>query len=519
MPLPANGAPWPPPEFVDVYARMSEYDAWYSGDPARLYDTYSLGGTQLPRNRPSQYSGGLRGIIARFFWGEPIPQGERPNRLHVPLPADIATGSADLLFSEPPKFKFEDSSTQDRWDTLADDLNLDAKMSEAAEVCAPLGGVYLRAGYDKELAQHPLLTPVHADRALPEFSYGILRAVTFWTQVHVDGTEYLRHVERHELNNGMAVVLHGLYRGTINQIGTQIKLADSPATSGLQPVVTTNIPGLLISYIPNMLPSRLDRGCQQGRSDYEGVEPMFDALDETVTSWMRDIRLAKGRAFVPSAWLESNGPGRGATFDVEREIYESLNIPPTGDVGITLQQFEIRVAEHRESADYWTRRAVGTAGYSPETFGLKGEDTPEQTATEVNAKGRKSMVTRAKKINYMTAGLRATAFSLLALDANEFASDITPERPTMAWPDGVSEDQLKLAQTLAALRAAEAASTWTLVSRANPDWDDTKIREEVNRIRDDQQSAFGPDPENMLRNVAANGTTGEPPNDEGQPRE
>ncbi|WP_431945593.1 hypothetical protein [Micromonospora marina] len=40
--------------------------------------------------------------MSRWLWDPPAATGQRDGRLHVPLPADLAATSADLLFSEPP---------------------------------------------------------------------------------------------------------------------------------------------------------------------------------------------------------------------------------------------------------------------------------------------------------------------------------------------------------------------------------------------------------------------------------
>lgn len=71
-------------------------------------------------------------------------------------------------------------------------------------------------------------------------------------------------------------------------------------------------------YVPNMRLHRKIRRTPLGRSDFDGIEPVMDQLDEALTSWMRDLRLAKGRLVVPDAFLQSQGPGKGASWDPSR---------------------------------------------------------------------------------------------------------------------------------------------------------------------------------------------------------
>ena len=60
MPLPTPGTAWPPKPFDTAFRTMTEWDAWYVGDPAGLQATYS-NSVDRPRTRPSQYRGGLVG--------------------------------------------------------------------------------------------------------------------------------------------------------------------------------------------------------------------------------------------------------------------------------------------------------------------------------------------------------------------------------------------------------------------------------------------------------------------------
>ena len=508
MPLPEEARQWPPPEHAAVFERMRVYDAWYSGDPDRLAAVYTSTRRTVPANRPSQYRGGIVGTLARWFWGQPTPAGERRTKLHLPLPADIATASADLLFAEPPTFTFTDPATMARWEELADEAGLAAVLSEAAEVAAPLGGVYLRAGWDREVADHPIPYAVHADRALPEWGIdGQLRAVTFWHELDQDGQTVWRLVERHEYTSTgagrRAVTLYGLYRGTEQELGHRVDLAAHPDTAGYEPVIDVGLPILPVVYVPNMRPSRVDRGTLLGRSDYEGVESLFDALDETLTSWMRDIRLAKGRVIVPSAWLESLGPGQGAAWDPEREAYEALNIPPTAPTaGLTVQQFAIRVAEHEATITRLMRQAVEAAGYSAHTFGL-GE-AAAATATEIHARERRSYLTRGKKISYWRPALARLAEAMLWVDRLVFQRPVAPGRPVIEWPDGAAEQPLTLAQTLRELHTAGAVSTWAKVAMLHPDWTDGQIAEEVDRILAEQGAGMV-DPVELVRRAAATG--------------
>ncbi|MET8765478.1 phage portal protein [Streptomyces sp. NPDC004658] len=497
MPLPTGDIAWPPPYLAPALDAMHTWDTWWSGDPDRLEQLYggSTGGGPDPKRL--QYAGGVVGRIARWWWGTPTAPGERRTKLHVPIAGDLCGGSADLLFSEPPKFVVDDKDTQDRLDQLTDD-GLLATLQTAAEVGAALGGVYLRPVYDTDIADRPWIDAVHADRAVPEFRWGRLAAVTFWRIVGEEDGQVWRHLERHE----SGVILHGLYQGTGDSLGRPVPLEDNPATAPFAAdvnedgAIPTGYDGLDVAYIPNQSSRRWrskSRLQDLGRSDLDGVEPLMDALDETYSSWMRDIRLGKGRIIVPNAYLQSNGPGRGASWNPDQEAYAGLDMLARADASsqLTAVQFAIRVQEHRDTAEDLVNQILRSAGYSGQTFGIGGDVAV--TATEVNARERRSMTTRGRKVLRWRPALAHVIEALLAVDQAVFGTGVTPQRPSVEFEDSVQEDPLSLANTADVLRRAQAASTDTLVRMAHPEWDDTQVTAEVQRIQQENGTAV-PDP-------------------------
>lgn len=497
MPLPANGTNWPPKELAVVSPAINAWAAWYSGDPEELGTVYGQTGSSMrPRVRSSQYAGGVLGTVARWFWGQPPTEGQQRAKLHVPIAADIATASSDLLFSEQPRIVTSDdaqaegaaSPLRDRLDVILDGIGWESLLPEAGEIAAAMTGVYLRVVWDETLADHPLVTTVQPDAAIPEFALGRLRAVTFWQVIHRDGGAVWRHLERHEPGR----IEHGLFVGTSSNLGTRVPLAEHPATAGItvnaDSVIETGAKGLTAEFIPNVRPARRASwrhdpiGAHLGRSDFDGIEPGMDAIDEVFTSWMRDIRIGKGRIIVDQAALDSNGRGQGATFDLDREVLMALNVMGADDKApVTPQQFAIRAADHQATISALLERVISGAGYSLQTFGLD-DDGGAQTATEVAAKERKSMTTREKKSRYWTPALRRLLTTLLEVDKAKFKGAGPMETITVEFPPSVQPTPLELAQTATALKAAQAASAETRVKMVHPDWNDTQVQAEVEKI-------------------------------------
>ena len=488
---------WPPQTIRPALDRMGVWDAWWSRDPQRLASVYGPG-IASTATRPDRFlSGGVAGAWRRFWWGKQPAGGEQQSKLHVPLGADIVRGSANLLFSEPIKVTCDDPQATARYGQLLDEEN-HAKLLESAELGAALGGYYLTPAHNRELAEQAWIDAVPPDQAWPEWSGGRLRAVTFWRIVGEtnDGAIVWRHLERHE----PGWTLHALYEGDTVRLGHPVPFTERPETEHLADYVgklgevATGYPRLACVYIPNMRPWPLFRSdavlAPYGQPDLDGIEGLLDAMDETYADWMRDLRLAKARLLVPQDYLESNGPGRGASFDGDREVFTPINYLAEGNGtsgasgNITAAQFDIRVQEHKDTAAALKAAAVEGAGYDPATFGENTDGGQAITATEVKSRQRRTYTTRDRKIAFTKPQLRRFLPALAAIDAAVYGRPMPDlaTLPMVEFPDGVSDDVMTLAGTAEVLSRAAAASTETLVRLVHPDWDEAQVLEEVDKI-------------------------------------
>lgn len=512
MPLPQNGTAWPPPALAPMRAKWGEWAAWWGNNTEQLASVYS-GSTQT---RDGVIRSAVKAAV-RFFWGETRQDLTKPaeRKLHVPVASDLCQASSDLLFAEPPTVTVDVEAPQDRPDGTVpavdptvqrtmdrlDELtgaDFHKALASGAEAAAALGGVYLRVTWDQSLLDRPFLTVVDYDAAYPEFRWGRLVAVTFWQVVRADGQQVWRHLERHELDAfGVGVIEHGLYQGTVDNLGHPVPLADHPATADLAAIVdaesrvSTLTPGLDVFHWENVTPNRRWRsdplGKHLGRSDLDGLEPLLDGLDEAYTSLMRDIRLGKAMLMVPQGLLQNHGPGQGASFD-QNEIYSPVNAAPgsVADAKLAVEQvqFSIRVQEHEQTIALLWNQIIRSAGYSAQTFGEGGDVAV--TATEVFAKERRSGLSQGRKGRTVRPVLEQAVAKLLAVDAAVFASGVDPSLPVrVELADGVKDDPRALAETAQLLANAVAASIETRVRLVNPGKDQAWIDAEVARIMDE----------------------------------
>lgn len=474
--LPENGSAYPPENHKHIFRVYQEHNAWHTGDPAVLRKVYA----DVPQDyRPRRY----------MFWtrkGATELQIDR-HQLHVPLAGDIAQTSADLLFSEPPKFVIEDTdfsdsdkmNTQDWFDDLIRRCGLKNKLLEAGEISSALGGVFLRLVWNTEFMKNPTIQVVSPDRAIATFMYGQLVAVGYVTEYESpDGQNFYRHIEHHE----DGYIHHALYEGTKSNIGIRVSLDRLEETADLLDEIKLPFDSLASVYVPNQRPLRRLKGYEYGRSDYDGIEGLFDAIDEAYTSWMRDVRLGKSRIIVPTEYLERRGRGRGASFDIDAEVFTGLEIDPNNEnKGIQPVQFEIRHEQHKTTVMELIDRAVTAAGYSPQSFGINIEGRAE-SGTALKLRERKSFTTQGKKQRYWTQPLEEILEKLQILDVELFSKQYKPIRPRIEWQDAVQQDVRESATVIESLHRAQAASLETKVRLLNPELSEEEVAEEVLRI-------------------------------------
>ena len=131
-----SGSIYPPAGWHPINSKYREWAAWWEGDEARLSSTYAGVG---PTVRPSQYSGGVQGAVARFFWGKPTAPGVTSTKLHLPVPADLAATSAEQVYASVPMITSEDTRTQAQIDSYLEDLWLFLKETFLSSILTCIG--------------------------------------------------------------------------------------------------------------------------------------------------------------------------------------------------------------------------------------------------------------------------------------------------------------------------------------------------------------------------------------------
>lgn len=445
------------------------------------------------RKHIAAYSGDRRELATTsehgMFWSRP---GKA--KVHVPIAADIAATSADMMFAEEPSFTCYDEETEDnespqqhRLDELAVLNNVHGKLNEACESGAVLGDVHLKLNWDSDNVDYPVLSVVQGDSAWPEYRLGLLKCEHFFSVVQVSDETVVRLYERYERGK----IVAELFKGNANDLGQSMG-EGALAKLGMKSETKAPIDEMLAVHIPNMRPNRQFRNTYMGRSDLDSLRGLMDSLDETYSSWMRDIRLAKARLIVPAEYLRRKPDDlfKDSKYtyefdeDVETLVALDINTMDGTTQGITSSQFAIRSAEHAATCMDIIKNIVSIAGYAPQSFGLDINGNA-QSGTALHIREKKSYNTRGKKQTYWRTPLEAIMTAMVHLDAALFPGkgsdrdDVVKVR----FADSMSNDLSTISSALQMLNSAASISTEMKIAMLHPDWTQKQIAEEVERVK------------------------------------
>lgn len=437
----------------------------------------------------------------KSFWRRASKQ-----KIHVPIAADIATTGSDLLFGEHPKIICVDDMKeqpngegQKRLEEILRINAMSALLNEAAESAAALGDVYLKIAWDVLRLSCPMIRVVQGDDAWPEYRLGTLRAIHFFTIIEEERSasgnvqSVIRAYERYEPKR----ISTRLYRGTLDSLGAQMS-DDEVQKLGIEPEVSTGTDEILAVHVPNIKPNRMFRGSYMGRSDYDNLRDLMDALDESYSSWMRDIRLAKARLIVPAQFLRrkpeemfGDSMNRPPTFEFDEDVETLVALDTqSGSLGgdgesnkITPSQFSIRADEHQKTCVALVREIVTGAGYSPQTFGIDIEGMA-QSGTALRIREKKSYSTCAKKQTYWQDTLEGLLTAMLHLDARLYPKKGSSQEihVHVRFPGIFASDMATTSSTIEMINRAQSASVQTKVRMLHPDWDEAQVAAEVKLI-------------------------------------
>ena len=457
--------------------------AWYSGDPKRI-------------------SNAEAGQIGDRFW-----TAKEDIKLHVPIAADIASLSAGMIFADSPAFTCEHERTLERIEEIFTEGGAYSALLNAAELCSVCGGVFLKWNWDKADGR-PILTAVPADCGLPKWRGNKVVEVRLWSIMREDENNgAIWRLQETYTENGH--IVSELYKGTWSELGEAKPLDSIPETKDIQPDVNSGAGEILAFYVPNMLPNHHRPGSRFGRSDFDGLYGLMDALDEAYSAMQRETRMTKTTVIVPAEylakrknifgpnspyskgdqWVYANNSGAFTALDID----SGLNSNP-----ITVVNPEMRADSRIATCDDLVKRIFSVAGYAPQSAGIDIQGSAE-SGTALSVRERKTIrTTEAKKTHWWHA-VKDIVRTMLKLDAAVFRSGVDPNAEfSVELPSNTQPDIGQLAEIIEQLERAGAVSVETKVAMLHPDWDEEKRAEEVERIRRDNGTTAQDDLEAVL---------------------
>lgn len=401
-----------------------------------------------------------------------------------PLPGQIATAHADLLFGDEPSVTAAAAADQARLDELVDETNLPSELHRAAEIASSEGEVWWRIYTDRDASDYPLIQWCSRLDVAPLWRAGRPVAVAFISVVDAADQVVTRHVEIQAPGETRNL----LYRGSWDRLGVRVSLDAHPDTEGL-PDEWLHAPLMLAGRVLNR--PRTDT-TRIGRSDYHGAEELMLALNEATTIGAENARLtAKKRLFVDGAYLDARG-NLPAGDDVYRKDKDGDELGDAGGVGVKEAEYSYDAAPLIAHTQDLVERIVTRCGLVPQWVGVQEQGRAE-SGTALRVRLLPATLTAHGKSRFWTDALPRILGLLQMVDAmpealGGFGRDWAraADDPDVALGDPIPPDALEDTQRAVALVDSGLQSRETTIRELHPDWGDEQVAAELDRIRGEE---------------------------------
>lgn len=443
---------------------------------------------------------------------------ERRPYLIDPLGERIPYVWSDLLFGVDPGIFASAKSDQDAMDEMVNENDLPSELQHAEWVCSSEGEVWYRIVPDT-LEEHACIEWHSRLNVVPLWIGRKLVAAAFVSELDRDKTQVWRYVEVHVDKK----VRRMLFVGGLNShaLGRQIPLTDRPETSSWDAEWDHGL-DMLAGRIVNKLGG--DRHI--GISDFDGIEDLLLSLNETLTIGQENARLtAKQRAIIPQRFLNMAGNfPRGQEILIATETDQD---PETIKNQVAMIEFEFDATALIAYKGDLTDTVLTRARVAPQLVGLHTEGA--QTGPALRARLIDSLLAaqgKGKRWDDTMPTVLQRASQVEALSTDKGGLGIswtnTKDPPAFRRSSSLPEDPSDLARRLAISVNAEMLSRKTAIAESHPEWDDSRVQDEIDQIMKEVGSgAVGPEQSvtNPYRPGTINpGSTLPNPNDPAKPK-
>jgi hypothetical protein len=501
---------------ADLEKKLSSFEEWPPRDE-----------TKLLRQLYTYIA--LRESEPEFLLPDGWPDGKR--FMIDPLPSRIAEAKADLIFGEEPEFTAAKKSDQGLLEDILNGNKMTDELLSAAELTVSEGLGYWRLKVDKEISDVPIIEWHSRTAVYPYYRGRHLAALAFISVIEED-KEAWRYVTIH----AEGIVLNRLFkvpqsgtrtteriagRETTLPVSTQsgkpfgepVSLTDRPETEDLPNEWEHDLPTMAAGEIRNRTGSRNKK---IGISDYKRVLDLFFSLNLCTTIGHSNMRLsAKKRAVVDRSALtvpagngqptESGAPNPSPpSFDPEEELFVADQL----DAGLGEEKpGPFKILEYEFDAQnliLWDThledKILVRTRTAPQLVGRHTEGA--QTGPALRARLIDSILDASGKgrawddVVPNQALVAAQMVDKLPEGQGGFGRGWTDAEtaPTMKRTSYLPEDEDARTLRITTETGAGLKSIQTGIEENNPAWDEERVDEELQRLRDEEGGPAQPPP-------------------------
>lgn len=343
---------------------IQEKYLWFLGSEDLLADFY--------KTKTHNYS--VVDTRAEYYYSN---AGNNIRIVHSGLPSLISYTKSRLLTSGELEFNVsikekEDLKAKELLDEIFKDNKLDAIIKNSV-VTESWGSRFAwKISYDSDVSEFPIVELYKPQDYQAIYKRGRLIEIIYLNHYEKDKTEY-----RLEEVYGKGYITYHLYM--INKDSTEVEVALTELEETAELTEASWEHKIILGGEKHL-----------NKGDYDGLTSEFDALDETWSQLMDEIRLGRSEVYVPEMLLTNR------TFNKFRKNYAELGNDEreNGKNEITHIQPDIRVEQYARAIKEITSNCLVAVGLSPFTVGINDEVGANSSGESLTKREASSLRTR-----------------------------------------------------------------------------------------------------------------------------
>jgi len=387
--------------------RLIENRVWYSANISALQEYYR----HHAKIKSRWYSDDFN-----YFWGKVKPN---LRKVHTRLPSLLTEKMVDLIVGngyslEAKVYTKNEEGEEVEEETLNDLLNQKLKNMEKDNNFMELltnsildeswsGGIGWKIILDKEFSNYPILQKNDQRNIHLITKYGRVIGVAFKEYYKEKKIDYIFYETYTTNENDEAVIINKLYRLDKKKQEVEVSLSEINQTKDLEPeIVLKGLKGVLGFYKKNKSGSKEFSKSPYGESDYAGCYSFFDALDETASAMIDDVRKNGLKQFIPETLLPVDANGNRQSLDEFQNNFIMVKGSDAADEGANKIEFSQPNSRMKELVENWKvylMQSVNNFGLSPLTIGATGLESIDASEQSQIQREKVSLRTRRTKVN------------------------------------------------------------------------------------------------------------------------